>query len=491
VCARKSRCHTEPEQDAARGPPLRTQGASPPAKPPGRGPRGEGVDPVADDRQENKDEPEGGDLERNSTLGDVDELREEGKEEQRGLRVQHVDNDALRKEPPQTSFLGRPSAIALVSAEQAHEPEENEIGGSSVFDEAERHGRSNEERGETGSRRRDMHQGSPLDPQHRNESGHPAPAHALRHDVEDGRARNDEQHQRRDGEDREAGGVGKRHVLGLAHEALSGSRDQRDGLGEEDAHRVAKGCCLLLGRPLDFQPLERGACQLDSRVQGERGELLALRLVHSLGLLLGELTQATHQLLGITAKGKAESTFHAITVPTVPQFTESLNGQIAYEFGASQQYVAIAVWYDAETLPQLAAHFYRQALEERNHAMMIVQYLLDAGATVSIPAIAEPQNDFADPVAPVRLALEQERTVTEQISRLASLAREENDLVGAEFLNWFLKEQREEVASMSALLAIVERASDNILLAEEYLVRQQIGDAGVDPTAPPAAGGAL
>src|SRR5881628_764508 len=173
------------------------------------------------------------------------------------------------------------------------------------------------------------------------------------------------------------------------------------------------------------------------------------------------------------------------------RFRQALNEQIGYEFAASQQYVAIAVWYDAETLPQLAAHFYRQAVEERNHAMMIVQYLLDAGATVSIPAIAEPKNDFADPVAPVQLALEQERTVTEQISRLASLAREENDLVGAEFLNWFLKEQREEVASMSALLAIVERASDNILLAEEYLVRHQIGDAGVDPTAPSAAGGAL
>jgi ferritin len=150
------------------------------------------------------------------------------------------------------------------------------------------------------------------------------------------------------------------------------------------------------------------------------------------------------------------------------------------------------VWYDAETLPQLAAHFYRQALEERNHAMMLVQYLLDAGEKVAIPAVAEPQNEFGDAVAPVRLALDQERTVTEQIARLAALAREENELVGEEFLNWFLKEQREEVASMSALLAVVERARENLLLAEEYLVRQQIGDAGVvDPTAPAAAGGAL
>jgi bacterioferritin B len=174
------------------------------------------------------------------------------------------------------------------------------------------------------------------------------------------------------------------------------------------------------------------------------------------------------------------------------RFTDAVNEQIANEFGASQQYVAIAVYYDAETLPGLAAHFYRQALEERNHAMMLVQYLLDAGAEVVVPAVAKPQNAFSDPIAPVALALEQERGVTEQISRLAALAREEDNLVGAQFVDWFLKEQREEVASMSALLTVVERASaSNILLAEEYLARTAVGDQGVDATAPPAAGGAL
>jgi bacterioferritin B len=174
------------------------------------------------------------------------------------------------------------------------------------------------------------------------------------------------------------------------------------------------------------------------------------------------------------------------------RFADAVNEQVAYEFGASQQYVAIAVYYDSETLPQLAAHFYRQALEERNHAMMLVQYLLDSDASVRIPAVAEPQSEFADPVAPVALALEQERRVTEQISGLATLAREEGDLVGAEFLHWFLKEQREEVSSMADLLKVVERASgSNVLLAEEYLARTQIGDQGTDPTAPPAAGGAL
>jgi ferritin len=171
----------------------------------------------------------------------------------------------------------------------------------------------------------------------------------------------------------------------------------------------------------------------------------------------------------------------------------AINEQIGREFAASQQYVAIAVYYDSESLHELAAHFYRQAVEERNHAMMLVQYLLDADLQVTIPGVDAPQTDFADAIAPVALALEQEKTVTQQIARLASLAREESDYVAEQFLGWFLQEQREEVASMSDLLAVVKRAAEsNLLLAEDYLARHQVGDAGqVEAGAPPAAGGAL
>ena len=66
-------------------------------------------------------------------------------------------------------------------------------------------------------------------------------------------------------------------------------------------------------------------------------------------------------------------------------FVTQLNEQIANEFAAHQQYVAIAVYYDSETLPQLARFFYRQALEERDHAMMMVQYLIDADERVVDP----------------------------------------------------------------------------------------------------------
>lgn len=174
------------------------------------------------------------------------------------------------------------------------------------------------------------------------------------------------------------------------------------------------------------------------------------------------------------------------------RFTEALDAHLENEFAASQQYIAIAVWYDDQTLPQLAAHFYRQAVEERNHAMIIVQYLLDAGVRITIPAVPSPRHDFADVIEPVRLALTQEKDVTERIEALARLAREEGDLVGEQFLAWFLREQREEMASMADLLRTVERAAEtNILLAEDYLARQSVGDGGSDPSAPPAAGGAL
>jgi ferritin len=172
-------------------------------------------------------------------------------------------------------------------------------------------------------------------------------------------------------------------------------------------------------------------------------------------------------------------------------FPDGLNEQVGHEFGASQQYIAIAVHYDALTLPRLAAHFFRQAVEERNHAMMIVQYLLDADEPVVIPGVPAPQTAFADVVEPVRLALEQEKRVTAQISALTQLARDEGDLVGEQFLHWFLQEQREEVSSMGALLTVVERSRDNVMLIEDFLARETVGDAGADAGAPSAAGGAL
>jgi len=169
-------------------------------------------------------------------------------------------------------------------------------------------------------------------------------------------------------------------------------------------------------------------------------------------------------------------------------FIGQLNEQIGNEFAAHQQYVACAVYYDSETLPQLARFFYRQALEERDHAMMMVQYLLDADEQVVVPGVSAPQVAFADIVAPVALALAQEKKVTEQINALAALARSESDYTSEQFLQWFIKEQVEEIATMSDLLRVVERSRDDVMEIENWLAREHPGGEEGDPTAPHAAG---
>ena len=169
-------------------------------------------------------------------------------------------------------------------------------------------------------------------------------------------------------------------------------------------------------------------------------------------------------------------------------FVTRLNEQIGNEFAAHQQYVACAVYYDAETLPQLARFFYRQALEERDHAMMMVQYLIDADADAVIPGVAAPQTRFGDFVEPVALAVEQEKRVSGQINGLAAAAREAGDYTSEQFMQWFIKEQVEEVATMSDLLRVVERSKDDPMEIENFMAREHPGGDADDPTAPHPAG---
>jgi ferritin len=169
------------------------------------------------------------------------------------------------------------------------------------------------------------------------------------------------------------------------------------------------------------------------------------------------------------------------------RFVEQLNTQIGNELAAHNQYLACAVFYDALTMPRMAAFFYGQALEERDHAAMMIQYLLDTDSDVVIPGVDAPTNSFTDLVAPVSLALEQEKRVTDQINGLLKTAREESDFASEQFMQWFIKEQVEEVATISDLLAVTQRNLDDVEDIEEYVAREQNG-VDADPTAPRKAG---
>lgn len=154
------------------------------------------------------------------------------------------------------------------------------------------------------------------------------------------------------------------------------------------------------------------------------------------------------------------------------RLVEPLSRQIGNEFAASMQYIAIAVYFDDEGLPELAAHFYRQADEERTHAMKIVQFLLDAGVCPMIPGVKSPKNGFESAQEAVQFSLDQELEVTRDINDLVSLALEVNDHTADTFLRWFVNEQVEEVASTTNLLQMIRHAGSNLLWVEEYVRRK-------------------
>jgi ferritin len=152
----------------------------------------------------------------------------------------------------------------------------------------------------------------------------------------------------------------------------------------------------------------------------------------------------------------------------------AINQQIGNEFGASMQYVAIAAHFAEEGLEALAGHFYKQAEEERDHAMRFVHYIVDAGGKLEIPAIPAPRAAFKNVADAVRLALNHEMKVTNQINNLVDLAFKETDHLSRETLSWFVKEQLEEVSSMDNLLKVVLRAGEeNLIHVEDYIVRLQ------------------
>jgi ferritin len=151
----------------------------------------------------------------------------------------------------------------------------------------------------------------------------------------------------------------------------------------------------------------------------------------------------------------------------------AINEQIGHEFAAMLQYVAIATYFDGEALPGLARHYYRQAEEEREHAMRFVKYVVDAGGKVVIPAIPAVRSDVASAEEAVKLSLERELTVTRQINGLVDLAIKENNHTSRNALEWFVAEQLEEVSSAETLLGLVRRAGEQgLLFVEDALARR-------------------
>ena len=151
---------------------------------------------------------------------------------------------------------------------------------------------------------------------------------------------------------------------------------------------------------------------------------------------------------------------------------DALNAQMGRELEAHLQYLSISSWFDGEGLPELKRFFAAQAAEEHEHAMRFLEYVQDVGGPVVIPALAAPKPTFESAEEAVGAALEWERQVTEHIDRLVDLSLARNDHATSTFLQWFVTEQVEEVATMSEMLQVTRRVGEgNLMLLEDYVAR--------------------
>ena len=123
---------------------------------------------------------------------------------------------------------------------------------------------------------------------------------------------------------------------------------------------------------------------------------------------------------------------------------ELLNQQVTKEFYSAYLYLDFSNYYKDAELNGYANWFKIQAQEERDHAMLFIQYLQNNDEEVVLGAIDKPDKKFKDFKGPLEAALEHERYVTSLIHTIYDAAYSVKDFRTMQFLDWFVKEQCEE-----------------------------------------------
>lgn len=121
-----------------------------------------------------------------------------------------------------------------------------------------------------------------------------------------------------------------------------------------------------------------------------------------------------------------------------------LNQQVKKEAHSSSLYLSMASWCDRNGFEGSADFFFKQSNEEREHQLKLYKYILNMGGTAISPEIGHIKIEFSNFREVFEDALEQEIAITQSFKNIAAKCHKEQDFVTLEFLNWFLKEQREE-----------------------------------------------
>lgn len=140
---------------------------------------------------------------------------------------------------------------------------------------------------------------------------------------------------------------------------------------------------------------------------------------------------------------------------------KELNDQINAELYSSYLYLAMSAYFEAENWQGFAKWMKAQADEEYSHAMKIFGYVNEAGGRVTLEAIEKPKFEWKSPLEAFKEAHKHELYVTDRINKLADLAVSEKDHATNVFLQWFVTEQVEEVATVSQIVANFDKVGDS------------------------------
>lgn len=132
--------------------------------------------------------------------------------------------------------------------------------------------------------------------------------------------------------------------------------------------------------------------------------------------------------------------------------SDLLNEQINKEFYSAYLYLDISNYYVREGLDGFANWYKVQAQEERDHALLFLQYLQNNDEIVTLEAISKPEVEFSEYKDPLVTAFEHERFVTKSIHHIYDMAYTVKDFRTMQFLDWFVKEQGEEEKNADNLI---------------------------------------
>lgn len=148
-----------------------------------------------------------------------------------------------------------------------------------------------------------------------------------------------------------------------------------------------------------------------------------------------------------------------------------LTAQIGHELFAFYEYTGISVWFEAQGLPGFAAWAKKQACDESAHMQKILAYLVEVGATPTLPPIPEAPSMATGIKEAVQSILSREKSVTEQWRAIAKQAMQDTDVATIQLAQWFCIEQVEEESLVKTIMQRVEMAdtTTGILVIDEQL----------------------